>query len=250
MKIKIILLLVVLYLGSLLITLPAQQVVRFIPQSSGVTIGSVSGTLWDGSANQINYKNQFQLQDVDWEVDWIALFALKLKLDLDFNNGVKGMSGKGAVLLGVSGWSVENFVIDISAPELISYANIIVPADITGDLSLVIKSASQGKPYCDEIDGFVVWNNANITSEFGDVDLKSAHLDLSCDAGQLVGDLEQDSEQLTSSGKFILKEKGLYQLRGLLKPGEQLAPNIKDLFSWVGAKNKSGETVFNFNGKL
>jgi general secretion pathway protein N len=250
MKIKIILLLAVLYLGSLLLTLPAQQVVRFIPQSSGITIGFVSGTLWDGSASQINYKNQFQLQNVEWTFDWFALLALKLKLDIDFNNGAQVMSGKGAVRLGFSGWSVENFVMDISAPELIAYANIVVPAEITGDLSLVIKSASQGSPYCDDIDGFVVWNNAKVASEFGNVDLKSAHLDLSCDTGQLVGDLQQDSEQLTTSGKFILKENGLYQLQGLLKPGEQLASNIKDLFSWVGAKNKSGETVINLNGKL
>lgn len=250
MKIKIILLLVVLYLGSLLITLPVQQVVRFIPQNSGVTIGSVSGTLWDGQANHINYNNEFQLQAVKWEFDWLALLGLKLKFDIDFHNGVQAMSGKGAVLYGFSGWSAENVVVDMSAAELMSYANITVPAEITGDLSLVIKYASQGDPYCHEVDGFAVWNNANVNSELGEVDLKSAHIDLSCDAGQLVGDIEQKSEELTTTGKFLLKENGLYQLQGLLKPGEQLNSNIKEVFSWVGAKNKNGETVLNFNGKL
>ena len=250
MKIKIILLLVVLYFGTLLITLPAQQIVRFIPQTSGITIGSVSGTLWDGQAKHINYNNEFQLQEAKWTFDWLGLFRLKLKLDVYFNNGVKAISGKGAVLFGFSGWSAENVTVDMSTAELISYANIVVPAEITGDISIVIKYASQGDPYCHEIEGITTWNNAKVNSELGEVDLRSAHIDLSCDAGQLVGDIKQQSDELTTTGKFLLKANGLYQLQGLLKPGEQLNPNIKEVFSWIGAKNNKGETVLNFNGKL
>ena len=114
MKIKIILLLVVFYIGSLLISLPAQQVVRFIPANTGVKVSSASGTLWNGKATHLTYKKQFQLQQLNWKVDWLALLGLQLKLDVEFNNGIQEMSGKGFVLFGLSGVSVENFVADIS----------------------------------------------------------------------------------------------------------------------------------------
>ena len=250
MKIKLILLFVLFYLFSLLITLPAEKVVRFIPDNTGIKVAAVSGSLWDGQASQLTYKKQFQLQQVDWKIDWFALARLQLKLDVTFNNGIRAMSGKGFILLGLSGLSVEDFVVDISAPELLSYASLPVPAEVSGDFSLVIKNASQGLPYCQQLDGYIVWQNAKINSDMGNVDLDSAHIDLSCDNGQVVADLQQQSEQLTTTANFLLKEGGVYQLQGLLKAGNKLDPSIKDALSWIGTKNQSGETVLSFNGKL
>lgn len=250
MKIKLILLFVLFYLLSLLIALPANKVVGFIPDNTDIKVAAVSGSLWDGRAELLTYKKQFQLQQLDWKIDWLALARLQLKLDIKFNNGINAMSGKGFVMLGFSGISVEDFVVDISAPELLSYTRLPVPAEVSGDLSLIIKNGAQGTPYCRELDGYVVWQDAGIDSEMGRVDLDSAHIDLSCDKGQLVADLQQHSEELTTTANFLLKEKGAYQLRGLLKAGDKLDPAIKDALSWLGSKNQSGETVLRFDGRL
>ena len=250
MKIKIILLLVLFYIAALIITLPAQRVLPFIPEHTGLKVGAVSGSLWNGHAAQLTYKKQFKLQRVNWKVDWSGLASLQLKLHVEFDNGMQAMSGKGFILLGFSGVSVENFVVDSSAKELVTYAALSVPAEINGDISLVIKSATQGSPYCQQLDGFIVWQNASISSEIGDLDLDSAHIDLRCDKGQIAGDGQQDSDQLTTSATFLLKDKGIYQLQGTLKPGENIDPAIKSLFSWLGGPNKSGENTFNFNGRL
>ena len=250
MKIKLILLFVLFYLVSLLITLPADKVVRFIPDNAGIKVAAVSGSLWNGHAAQLTYKKQFQLQQLDWKMDWLALARLQLKLDVKFNNGINAMSGKGFVMLGFSGISVADFIVDISAPELLSYARLPVPVEVSGDLSLIIKNGSRGTPYCRQLDGYIVWQDAQIESEMGSVDLDSAHIDLSCDKGQLVADLQQHSEQLTTTANFLLKEKRAYQLRGLLKAGDKLDPSIKDALSWIGSKNRSGETVLRFDGRL
>lgn len=250
MKIKLLLLFVLFYLASLLISLPAEKVVRLIPDNAGIKVAAVSGSLWDGKAAQLTYKKQFQLQQLDWEIDWLALARLQLKLDVKFNNGIRAMSGKGFILLGLSGLSVEDFVVDITASELLAYARLPVPVEVSGDFSLVIKQGSQGAPYCQQLDGYIVWKNAEINSEMGSVDLDSAHIDLSCENGQLLADLQQRSEELTTTGRFLLKEGGVYQLRGLLKAGNKLEPSIKDALSWIGSKNRSGETVLRFNGRL
>lgn len=250
MKIKLILLFVLFYLGALLITLPADKVVRFIPDNSGIKVAAVSGSLWDGQATQLTYKKQFQLQELDWKIDWLALARLQLKLDIKFNNGMQAISGKGSALLDFSGISIENLIIDSSAQELLSYISLPVPVEVSGDLSLLIKKAVQGTPYCQQLDGYINWKNGEINSDMGSVDLDAAHIDLSCENGQLVADLQQHSEHLTTTANFLLKEKGVYQLKGLLKAGDKLEPSIKDALSWIGSKNQSGETVLKFNGKL
>lgn len=250
MKLKLILLCVLVYLSSLLITLPADKVVRFIPENTGIKMTAVSGSLWEGQAALLTYKNQFQLQQLEWEIDWFSLAKLQLKLDLKFHDAIREMSGKGFILFGFSGFSIEDLVVDISAPGLLSYARLPVPLKVSGDLSLVIKNVEQGMPYCRQLDGYIVWRNAKINSEMGDVDLDSAHIDLSCRNGQVVADLQQRSEQLTTTASFLLKEEGNYQLQGLLKAGDTLDPAIRDALSWIGSKNQSGETVLRFNGKL
>ncbi|MFT6985742.1 MAG: general secretion pathway protein N [Psychromonas sp.] len=252
MKIKLILLFVLFYLLSLLITLPASTVMRFIPQNSGIEVAAVSGSAWQGKAFQFTYQNKYHLQQLDWKVDWLALTNLQLKLDLKFNNGSNAMAGKGFLLLGFSGISVENVIVDLSASELLSYLHLPlpVPVDATGELSLVIKNGQQGLPYCQQLDGVIAWQNAKINSEMGNIDLGVVNIDLSCEKGQLVADLEQNSEQLSSTINILLKEKGAYQLQGLLKESNKLDPSIRQVLPYIGAKNKSGETVLNFNGKL
>ena len=250
MKFKLILLFVVFFLGSLLITLPADKLVNFIPTSTPIEVVSVSGALSEGKALQVIYNKQFQFKNIDWKMDWLALARLKLKLNVEFNNGPQKVSGKGFILFGFSGVSIENFMLDISMAELLSYAEINIPAEVSGDLSLVVNNATEGDPYCQELDGYLVWRNARVDSEIGEVDLDSAHVDLTCVDGQIEADLEQDSDQLTTRAKIILQDKGIYEIQGLLKPGDNLDPSIKDTLSWVGVKNESGDTTFKFKAKL
>jgi len=250
MKIKLILLFVLFYLLSLFITLPADKLLPFIPENSDIKVAAVSGTLWNGKAVQISYKEQFQVQKIDWKVDWSALSSLQFKLAVKFSNGAQALSGKGFILLGLSGWSAENFIIDSSAAELLAYAPLPVPAEVSGALSLVIKKASPGQPYCQQLDGKLIWQNGKISSDFGNIDLNGADIDLSCKDGQLLAELQQNSEQLTAKGDFLLKSDGVYQLQGTLQAGKKLDPAIKDALSWIGRKNSAGETVVSFNGKL
>ena len=250
MKIKFILLFVFCYLFFLVATLPAATVMRFVPKNSGINVASVSGTLWHGKAHQLTYKKHYHLQQMDWDVDWLALPTLQLKLDITFHNGRQAMTGNASVLLGFSGISAENVDIDLTAPELLSHLNLALPVNALGNLALDINKVSLGKPYCKQLDGQLIWKNARLDSELGNIDLETANADLSCQNGQLVADLQQSSEQLNSTFKFTLKAQGAYQLQGHLKAGDKLAPEFKDALSWVGTKNSAGEIPLNFNGVL
>ncbi|MFT6925375.1 MAG: general secretion pathway protein N [Psychromonas sp.] len=250
MKIKFIVLFVSLYLLALLVTLPATALLRFIPQSSGLQISGVSGSAWQGQAALISYNKKINLQRLSWDVDWFALTALQIKLDVKFNNGQNAMSGKGSVKLGFAGLMIENMLLDMSAQELLSYADLPVPVDASGDVSLVVKEASQGDPYCDTLDGVLVWKNAQVNSDLGKIDLNTVNIDLSCDNGDAVAILQQQSDQLSSNINALLEQGGAYKLDGTVKGTNKLAPEINQALSYLGPKNASGATVVRFNGRL
>jgi len=250
MKIKFIILFVSLYLIALLITLPAAVLVRFIPQNTGLNIAGVSGSAWHGQAALLSDNKKLNLQRVSWDVDWLALAALQLKLDLKFSNGPNAMSGKGFVKLGFSGLVIEDMLIDLSAQELLSYADLPVPIEASGDVTLVIKEASRGEPYCDTLDGFFVWKNARVSSDLGKIDLATVNINLSCDNGDAMAILQQESDQLSSNVNGLLQQGGAYQLAGTVKGSNKLDSDINQALSFLGPKDASGATLVRFNGRL
>ena len=250
MKIKFIVLFVFFYLFALMLTLPAATLVRFIPHSAGLNMVGVSGNAWQGQAALISYKKEVNLARVSWDFDWLALTTLQAKLNIRFNNGANAMSGKGIVKFSFWGKGVENLTLDLSASELLSSVDLPVPIEVSGDLSILIKEALLGDPYCATLEGVVVWKNAQISSQLGNVDLATANINLSCDNGELVAFITQQSEQISSNISALLKEGGLYKLTGTINAGDKLNPDIKQALTWVGPKDSSGATLFNFNGRL
>ncbi len=103
MKIKFYCIICLFYLFALIITLPASTLVSFIPESAGLKITGVSGGAWQGQAAQVSYKKQLNLERVSWDLDWLALTTMQIKLNVKFNNGRNAMSGKGIVKSGFGG---------------------------------------------------------------------------------------------------------------------------------------------------
>ena len=250
MKLKISLALIALYILSLVLTAPASLLVRFIPKDSGVEIGDVSGTVWQGRFSQLDYRHQFQLQKLTWNFDWFALLTLKLKADIKFNNGRKEMLGSGSAVYGFSGAVLKNVTVNMLATGIMPYLQLPIPVTPSGNFELIIEHFTQGSPFCGELDGYLVWHEGSVETSIGNIDFATPNVDLSCEEGNLVASLEQHSEHLTTNADIILAKDGKYQLKGNIKGGDQLHPNISQALSWLGPKEKSGETLLNLKGRL
>ena len=238
------------YLCFMVVILPAKIIPYFIPENAGVNVANLEGSLWEGKAEQITYQREYIFNRVHWSVDWFALFGLKLKLNISFDNGKNAMSGKGAFLVGISGVSLKNVVIDTSADEIVRLSKQQVPAKISGPVSLIIRQASQGSPYCTELNARLNWQKAVVTSDFGTVKLNNPVVDLHCDGGEVVAVLTQESDEILTNARVVLKENTFYELSGSVKGKDKLDPNIKDTLGWIGPKNADGSTSFTFNGRL
>lgn len=249
MKLKIILIVVFVYSITLLVNLPASVVTSFVPKNVAQLQG-VSGTLWNGKAKSVKVKaNNLVVKDVNWQMDWSALLGMALAVKVDFDNG-SALSGKGDFAYSLDGLTASNVMLDISSAQLTELIPVSLPVDLEGQFSASIKEAKQGQPYCEQLTGLVVWNNAQVLSPVGNVDLASPSARLSCENGDIAVRIEQNSEQITSQFDISLKEGGKYQLKGELKGTDKLEPNIAQSLTWIGPKNKQGATTLNFNGVL
>ena len=205
MKVKIAILFIFVYCISLLANLPAALMVSFIPGNL-VNVNNVTGTLWEGAAKKVVIKNpNLILNNVKWDINLLSsLFNLTLEADVSFYNGAKAMSGEGLIKYGLEGFSASNVLLDITSEELVPLLPMPLPAKITGSFSVVIQDYVQGLPYCENLKGKVTWNNAYVSSSFGDVDLASPFVDLSCIDGNISALISQKSEQLSTNLDVIL----------------------------------------------
>lgn len=250
MKIKISLAFFSIYMVSLVLTAPASLITRFIPDNTGLQIGNISGSLWNGKLAQLDYRNQFQLQRLTWKFDWLALLTLKAKADVKFSNSRNAMTGAGSIAYGLSGISVSNTNIDFDATALLPYLQLPIAVIPSGKFSLIIENASQGTPYCGELEGYIVWHEAKVDTAMGSIDFATPSMDFSCSEGRVVALLKQHSEQLTTNAKIQLMQDARYQLKGSIIGREGLEPSILQALSWIGPKNSAGEIALNFAGKL
>lgn len=249
-KKKVISFFVILYLVFIVVQLPAKIIPYFIPSNAGVKLIGLEGSLWNGEAVQISYQNQYKFNRVKWSVSWFSLFLLKIKLNVSFNNNNHELSGKGAVSMGIFGISLDDVIFKGDAKEIINFLGQNVPAKVSGYVSIFIKKAKQGTPYCSELNAQINWKKASISSDFGLVNLNNPIVNVQCDKGEVVAKLSQDSNEIKTNVTARLKAGYLYQVNGSIKGKDKLDPNIKQAISWIGPQGANGSTPFSMRGKL
>lgn len=249
MKVKIAILVVFVYCITLIINLPAAVVVEWMP-AKAVKINNVSGSIWKGQAKQVVINPKVTLHNVQWDLQFMALLSLALEAEVSFNNGPQAMSGKGVVGYDLSGVSASNVILDLTSQELLAFLPMRLPIKIEGNFSTVIKEVTQGKPYCEKLQGNILWQEAVVYSQMGNVNLAAPSVDLGCDNGDITAFVTQQSDELATTLDISLGEGGVYKLNGEIQGTDNLAPSIAQSLTWIGPKNESGATTLSFNGVL
>jgi len=249
MKVKIAILVVLVYLTTLIVKLPAAIVVDWLPLN-GINIKNASGTIWQGQAREVQVNRKLSLENVKWDISLMDLLTLNLAGDVSFYNGPDAMSGKGFISYGLAGTKASNVILDLSARELLTFIPMRLPVKIEGEFSAVIKEFVQGQPYCQQLQGNVLWQNAVVNSQLGRINLDSSTIELGCDDGDVTAFVSQESEELTTALDITLSEGGVYKLNGEIQGTDKLAPSVAKSLNWIGPKNASGATTVTFSGQL
>ncbi|WP_156293673.1 type II secretion system protein N [Serratia oryzae] len=223
---------------------PAQLVRAFLPAEIGV--GSFSGSLWQGSAHQLNLRN-FTLPEVSWQLTWSA-WRPALKLELRDPQGIQG-SG---ILRGW--WNLQLHAWQLSAPAdfIQQQLPLPVPVSVQGRLQLSLLLGEFSPRGCASLSGGVVnWQNAQLATPLGEVALANVQGQLSCDSqGALALVLKQNSSQLSLTGRGTVAFDGRYQFRGQLRSGPELPAMMKSLMGQLGRADDQGQIPWQVQGRL
>lgn len=240
---------VIAYSSFLVGTLPASLALSYVPLPANVIISQVEGTVWQGEAKRITVNN-IDVEDVRWETSFTALLTGSAQVYVEFGRGKNSLRGSGELGYSNAGAYAQDFTATASSEWLIAASNVPLPVTTKGLVKITLAEMQQGQPWCEQLDGQLSWSNAEVESLLGNIIIDSAVAKLSCDAGAMVANIKQSSNQLKLSGVAKLEERGKYTLSAVLVPTNELPEAIRSNLRYVGKENANGEYKINYTGRI
>lgn len=236
------------YLIFLLVTLPATVVLSFVTLPNPLTLTQVTGTIWKGHIQQVEYKRQ-TLEDLDWEIAFLPVLTGALEVDVEFG-GEDSLRGKGTVGVTPGGFYAQDVTASASSEWILAASNLPLPVSTSGRVDLQVDSFEPGKPWCNALVGQLNWSNAEIESLLGNIDLDNPSAKLSCTDGELIAKIKQSSSQLKLSGTAKLQAMGKYTFDGVLVPTAELPKSVSSNLRYIGRPNSNGEYQLHYSGRI
>lgn len=212
------------YLCLLVAYLPAAQVIALVTLPKHVKVQGVSGTLWQGKAQVIQYQG-INLEQVKWQTAFLPLLWAETHVHLEAGNSRESQSLSVDTQLQLSLVDTKAF----EAYQLQAYvpANILasrlplpMPVQAGGRVKVDIQELvyAQG---CQQLDGQVNWLNAQVNLPQQAVDLGQFKADVKCQNQGLLLTI-QEPNKLGLDITATLSPQGPFSAQGRFKLDDDL----------------------------
>lgn len=208
----------------------------------------VSGTLWNGHANNININKTVQLKDSSWSLSLWRLLTGSLAIDIDTQYSDNGINAE----LGISflgRYFVNDLKATISANEVARLTKIPL-AQLDGLIALDIEHAEWKQGELPMASGQISWKNATITVA---ETVSLGNILISLDESEqelLVADIKNQGGDLKVSGTAGLVPEADYTVNLLLSPADQSKGSVEQSLSMFAKKQANGDYLFKQTGPL
>lgn len=248
-KVILVLLGVFVYSAFVIAMAPARFAISFIPLPTHISLGSVSGTVWSGQVTSAQVDN-LRLEFLEWEFLPSKLLALKLAANIKIGRSSSDVTGKGQIGVSTSNLAINDLNIKTSVEYLTTLVSL--PAGLSASGELLIRSARyvHSEPWCDTLDGQIKATNALIASDMGQVPVKLATVDLSCDNGSLVAITKPGSNSLGIDVVATLSTSSELKLNGVVLPPSDAPRDFINLLQFSGGPDGQGRYPIEFNMQL
>lgn len=233
----------------MLLLTPAAVWFKLVPLPEGVKLGTVSGSLLQGSISSVE-RAPLQLQDVRWQLSLRQLWRGELGLQLDAGNlraeHLPYLHSQ--IRWQFAGMQLDQAVLRLPLANLLHNVQLPMQVDAAGSLVLQIDSFSAGSPYCTALSGTASWQQARFKSPLGWLDLKQINGKLSCEQGnlQLVTSADNPLGLLVTAQL----QAGQYQLNGSVQPDASMPKEVHDAMRFVGPQDAQGRYTLRLAGKI
>jgi general secretion pathway protein N len=209
-------------------------------------IGNVSGSVWAGAVTQVIYKDKNQQQvfkNLKWSIQASSLFYANLVADINFGNirEKSELSGKGSIQFGLLSNELILKNTNLRAPinDLLSQANLPLPVNAKGRVTVKIEEYELGEPYCEVL-------NANITTQQLEVQGLSGWFSIDeiaakgkCKSGNITFAVNK-SNDLGLQLDVVLAAKNKLTVSGFVKPSAKMPKDVHDAVKFLGRPDNQG----------
>lgn len=233
------------YLIGLIAYLPARLVVALVPIPAQLHLHGVSGTLWQGRINYLQF-DQRSLEGIEWQLYPLALLAGQLAADVEIAPTVKNpIDGSARLQAGLfESLRVENARFNAELGTLGAWLNIPNLVPLQGNVVLGVTEFQYGDPVCTELNARagvyeVKTRIGQQWHELGDFSLQ-----LGCQQGWASVLIEPNNSLGLSVNGTIAPSN--VDLGVAMQPNSTTPAPIRDLLRMVGEPDVNGKFSFRF----
>lgn len=236
---------------SLVVSVPVAQLLPYLPLPKALQLHGVSGTLWQGKAQDV-YWQKTSLGQVHWDWQSSALWQGDLAYQVRFGEGSTWqLRGRGLVGMHWSGQAFARQVFaSIPAQSVASQFDLPVPISVTGQVELTVRDWQYAQPWCASGEGEVVWNTDALGTPMGPLQVGPVITEIQCQDSAITAKGTQKSDQVSAQFSADLNQNGRYQSRAWFKPGSQFPESMASQLQWLGKPDTQGQYHFDRKGRL
>ncbi|MGI2260922.1 type II secretion system protein N [Shewanella sp. GXUN23E] len=247
--VKKILLGLLIYLVFMLALFPARVALQLAPLPPQVNIAGVSGTIWDGSADTVSVDKRL-LEQVHWQLKFLPLLTGKVTVDLTVGSRATAVSGKGLLSWSLSGVQAQDLRFEAPGSFLIGDARLPFRTKVDGELSVIVPQLTQGKPWCEALDGKVFLNHLSVNNQFGDYPLGNIQLALACRNGEVVLSTDEKGNGLGVKGEVTIGENNKLLVDAKVRETAEQPDDLKKALSFLGKSDNEGYYPIRYSGVI
>lgn len=236
---------VTLYLFFLISSMPLSFVSQWIELPKNVSIGKVSGSIWQGKVSAIAVDG-VALNNIETKLSFFSLLAFSPEITIHFGDPLlKGPEGQVTLSGLLADITFDNLKISTEANLIAEQLNLPVPVVAHDYIDISIEHFVLGQPVCAELVGDIIWPKAAVTALGEKVSLGKLVASLHCQQGELVVEIAPKNDlglSFTASVGQNFHASG----DGYLIPTENTPTAIQQVLPFLGKADNQGRYRLRF----
>ena len=233
----------------LIINIPAALVINALKDKiPEIKIQNVSGTLWQGSAQQVTVQSKHVFKNVDWSICLSYLLIAEACVEFDAIYNKNPLSGQLNVDLNKN-IQAKNIKTTMSAQALGQMITLPM-GEIAGDISVDLSELNWRQGDIPSANGVIKWNRASITiaetAQLGDVTISLTE----SEENPINAQISNQGGQLSIGGLASVSTETDYSLDLNFTPNKKASKNLKDSLSLFARPQANGSFVLKNSGNL
>lgn len=234
---------VLVYLGSLALTAPASLIGTIVPKA--LEMHGLTGSLWSGKASSALFSRRLALGPITWHFTPLDLVLARAGLRLEFSP--PGLSGQAHVAAGPFGFEASDVKLDCEAGLFNTYVSDI--GDLRGRVTLDLDHVSFTGDQLKSAQGHIEWKDARLRYS-RILKLGQMKADVKDQADMTVAQVSNVGGDLQIGGTLSVDRQGNYQIRLTYTPTAATPADVRDGIKLMGQPDATGSVTVTRKGRL